>query len=136
MSLKNCPECGKLFVQVSRNLCPGCVEQEEKEFESVADYLRTHKDTGIAETSEATGVSEERIIAFLRDGRLQTKGAMSMELQCERCGKMINTGRLCEDCTKSLLREIQSVSGASEEGRQESDLSSRLRYHTADRYKK
>jgi flagellar operon protein (TIGR03826 family) len=146
LDLKNCPECGKLFVQVSRNLCPACVEQEEKDFEAVAGYLRNHEDADITETSEATGVIEERIITFLRDGRLEAKGAISLELKCERCGRPISSGRFCEGCTNNLIREIQAAvrppeSQAPKSQAPKSEGSERIsglrqRYHTADRYKK
>lgn len=136
MNLRNCPECGKVFLQVSRNLCPECVAREEKDFELVAKYVRKHTDATVESTSEATGVSEARIIMFLREGRLQAKGGLAYALQCDRCGKPIGNGRLCEQCAAELVSEIQSLSETTKPEITKPLPGNKQKYHTADRYKK
>lgn len=57
MNLRNCPQCGKLFVYNIRNLCPECIKKDEKDFGCVRDYLYNHPRATIEEISEETGVS-------------------------------------------------------------------------------
>ena len=40
--LDNCANCGKLFVKVTRNVCPDCVKEEEKKFQTVYDSSSNH----------------------------------------------------------------------------------------------
>ena len=107
---RNCPVCGRLFRYAGRNLCPACIAEEEKEYEKVRSYVRDHEGANITEVSEATGVSVEKIIRFLREGKLVAKGALAAEgvIACERCGAPIGGGQFCERCREELARELQS----------------------------
>lgn len=104
-NLKNCPQCGRLFSPGSRNICNRCLEKEEEEYMTVRRYVRDHPGASIFEASEETGVEEEKIMQFIRDGRLVTKGFKDA-LQCEGCGKSINSGRFCEACINERNNSI------------------------------
>lgn len=106
--LRNCPQCGRLFAYQGRNLCKKCQEEEENEYLIVRKYVRDNPGATIFEVSEATGVEEEKILHFLREGRLQSKG-LALALECERCGRKIASGRYCSQCLKELENEIKSV---------------------------
>lgn len=106
--LRNCPQCGRLFAYQGRNLCKKCQEEEENEYLIVRRYVRDNPGATIFEVSEATGVEEEKILNFLREGRLQSKGLAAV-LECERCGKKITAGRFCAQCIKEMEKEIKSV---------------------------
>lgn len=102
--LVNCPRCGKVFVYVSKRLCPECLAKEEEEFRKVKDYLWEHPDSTIEKVSEATGVSTKKILEFLREGRLMlTSNNPNIILKCERCGAPINTGRFCAECSEVII---------------------------------
>ncbi len=96
-SLRNCPECGKVFGYMGRNRCPECLDKEEKEYQEARKYVRDHPGAGVFEVAEATGIEEETIMQFLRDGRLQSRGFQGT-LECERCGSKITGGKLCDNC--------------------------------------
>ena len=117
MDFRNCPACGSIFRYQTRNLCPVCVEAEEKEFDIVRNYVRDHPGENIFQVSQATGVSEDKIIRFLRDGRLIARG-ISTEgvLTCDRCGQTISEGRLCPACRGELSRDLQRQFGPRAEG--------------------
>lgn len=108
MDLKNCPECGKLFVFRSRNLCPECIEKEETFFQEVERYLKAHPGATIPEVARNTSVPEEKIIAFLKDGRLIASGD-GMLIKCERCGRRITSGRFCDECRIALSKTLTST---------------------------
>ncbi|MDD4802888.1 MAG: MerR family transcriptional regulator [Syntrophomonas sp.] len=107
-SLRNCPECGRVFGYMGRNLCPDCLDKEEKIFQLVRKYVRDHPGDDIYEVAEAIGVEEEKILQFLRDGRLQSRGFQA-SLECERCGGRINSGRYCQSCREILDNSLRRV---------------------------
>lgn len=108
MELKNCARCGNLFAYTGRNICNKCLDKEEEEYTIVRKYVRDHAGASINEVSEATGIEEEKILQFIRDGRLKSQGFIGA-LTCEGCGKSINTGRLCADCMQQRDKEISGA---------------------------
>ena len=108
--LRNCPQCGRIFSYLGRNLCPRCMEKEEDEFKIVRTYIRENPGATITETAEATGVAEQTILRFLREGRLVSRGLQaSSTLECERCGRKITEGRYCTSCQQELEREVRQT---------------------------
>lgn len=110
--LRNCPECGRLFAYQGRNLCSKCQEKEGNEYEIVRRYVRDHSGASVFEVADATGIEEEKILQFLRDGRLQSKGFANI-IECERCGRRIPSGRLCDSCLGHLNSEIRGIISSS-----------------------
>ena len=114
--LRNCPECDRLFVYTGRNLCPRCAEKAEEEFMLVKEYIRKHPGATVIEVADATGVEEAKILDWLKEGRLISKGLAKAALfYCERCGTRIAEGRFCRRCLEELNREVvqtvQSLKG-------------------------
>lgn len=99
-NLRNCPQCGRLFSPGSRNICNRCLDKEEEDYMVVRRYVRDHPGASVFEASEETGVEEDKIMQFIRDGRLVSKG-LKGSLRCEGCGKTIDSGRFCPDCTQA-----------------------------------
>lgn len=122
--LRNCVECGRLFAYQGRNLCSKCLEKEEDEYNIVRRYVRDHSGASVFEVADATGVEEEKILQFLRDGRLQSKGFAEV-IECERCGRRISSGRLCDSCRGQLDREIRGVISSNTPPARPENLSSR-----------
>lgn len=91
---------------IEKDICPTCLEEEEKEFQKVKSFFREHPRARLEEASRETGVDKKTIMQFLKDGRLQLvlpQGEVPEEgLFCERCGRPILQGKLCEECKKKL----------------------------------
>ncbi len=107
MNVGNCSRCRKLYQVNSRKLCPECVKEEEAQFDAVRQFLREHDPVDAQGLSEALSIPVERVIQFLKEGRLIE--TVSIEYPCESCGTLIRTGRLCEPCRQSretATREI------------------------------
>jgi len=66
--LRNCPICGKVFVKINRNLCPECIEKEEKEFELVRKYLKDNPGASVEEIAEITDVEKNSALDERRPG--------------------------------------------------------------------
>lgn len=113
--LRNCPDCGKLFVRLNRNLCSDCAEKEEEEFEKVRLYLKENRGISVDKASEETGVETKKIIKWVREGRIEAdlKGFF---LNCRRCGVEIEEGNFCANCAKALASQFEDATGSIKNG--------------------
>jgi hypothetical protein len=117
MSIRNCPECGRIFEFVFKNLCSDCIQKENNESEAIVAYLKNNPGAGISEISEATSISVDKIIKMLKSGRLLIvcqKNGINL-LTCEHCGKPIANGSLCQQCRDSMSRSL--LQGTREHGK-------------------
>lgn len=106
--LENCARCDALFVRTTRDICPKCYVEVEKEYELCAKFLRKRENRGstIHQVSEATGVTIKQITKFIKEGRISIEGNPNMGYPCENCGILIRHGTICDACAGSLKREI------------------------------
>jgi len=102
MSIGSCPGCGRVFLDTGRGLCPSCIREEEEQFEKVSEYLRDHPGETVECVSERTGVPREKILKFIREGRLMPKSVSGFELTCRVCGRPIDNGQVCSDCLRAV----------------------------------
>ncbi|AZR73905.1 hypothetical protein BBF96_11195 [Anoxybacter fermentans] len=131
MQLKNCIECGKVFVHPTMNICSECYEEEEKDFEKVKEYLWDKASASIDEIHKMTGVSKKRIIKFIKSGRI-TAGELNFEnvLTCESCGEPIKEGRYCKKCSERLFKGL--TEGLEEKKVEKSDTRKSAKMYTAE----
>lgn len=115
--LANCSKCGTVFVKGIRDICQNCFREEEKAFEIVYEFLRKRKnrEATIMEIVEATEVEESLIIQFIRQKRLRSSDFPNLAYPCERCQTPITTGRLCNECSHSLIEGFKNEEIKTEE---------------------
>ena len=106
MKLKNCPECGKLFVDNPSQICPECYAREQEDEQKVVDYLREVGRANVQQILEATGVKERVVYRMLRAGRLYNS---VVEYPCQKCGRLISDGLLCPDCRRDIAVQQKSA---------------------------
>ncbi len=104
MNLRNCPECGKLFVDNASGMCSDCYQLEEDAEYKIGEYLRKHDKASILEIHEETGVKERTILRMIKRGRIVTG---SISYPCDSCGRQIFEGRLCSECTQSFTTQVK-----------------------------
>ncbi|GAB3056900.1 TIGR03826 family flagellar region protein [Virgibacillus ainsalahensis] len=106
--LANCSRCGNLFAKEIRVICPNCYKEEEIAFETVHRFLlqQKNREATIPEIVENTGVDEETIIKFVKEKRLHPSQFPKLTYPCEKCGTNITKGKLCNDCSKELRKEL------------------------------
>lgn len=111
MDLVNCKDCGRTFASESGEAyCRRCRNKNvENEFKIVREYLYDHPGATVAEVSEETGVAETIIMKFLRDERLEIIEDENALLSCQKCGKSIKTGKLCDSCKNEMKSELTKV---------------------------
>ena len=113
-NIKNCPRCGKLYVEVGQKMCHDCYEKELEDEKVVADFVRDNKKATVREIVEATGVNEKVVIRMIKQGRFIQSG-VEIAYPCESCGKPITSGKFCKECSNNLMKEFskfQAVKGA------------------------
>lgn len=120
MELENCPSCGNLYVKNAiRSTCEQCYKQEEKDFETVYQYLRIRENRAatISQVATATNVKEDLLYKWVRRGRLQTVQFPNLGYPCDRCGKIIQKAQLCEGCQSEITQDLEMFN--KEQARQE-----------------
>ena len=108
--LKNCRRCNKIFSYlVGPPICPQCQKEDERLFEEVSVYVREHPGVPLAMVAKEMDISYEKLLKFVREGRLQVKGHDGRVVYfCEHCGVEIPSGRFCKDCEKELTSGLSS----------------------------
>ncbi|MBR1552725.1 MAG: flagellar protein [Schwartzia sp.] len=104
-NLKNCPECGKVFLENGGGYCPACMKQREAQKTEIISFLRDHPASSVDEICETLGVKKSLVIYMLQPGRLDGIDA-HVEYPCAACGTMIVSGRYCRPCSVKMTEEL------------------------------
>ena len=109
MEVRNCTTCGRMFNSVMEiKRCNACRQADDVHFKMIKEYLYDAPGASIEEVSENLDISRTTILNFLREGRLETIGA-NMVIQCEHCGKLINSGKYCDSCQRDIALDMKSA---------------------------
>jgi len=113
--LRNCLRCGRVFAYTYSPICNKCLEEDEKEYKIVKEYIYDNPGSTVFEVSDATGVSVEKIMRFLREERLELSSENSnLLLECESCGRPIKSGKYCEECKNKIASDMKKEFGLSQ----------------------
>jgi flagellar operon protein (TIGR03826 family) len=133
MELINCPNCNDIFVKNQfREICQKCWKKEEEDFQTIYQFMRKRENRAatIDQVVEQTGVSEELILKFIKKGRLQLTHFPNLGYPCDKCGRIIRTGKLCENCAGELREDLKTFQ-AEEKRKQELLQRQRSTYYSA-----
>ena len=81
--LRNCSQCGKLFMSNGEKICPNCVQAQADLELVVVDYVRDHPKCKITEIMEETGAPESLIRRLIEEGRFEQVG-VSLNYPCKK----------------------------------------------------
>lgn len=114
--LANCARCNEVFVKQLRDICKKCFDAEEEAFQTVYNFMRKreNRQATMLEIVEATGVEEALITKFIREKRLLTSTFPNLSYPCERCDNQITTGKVCSECSQSILQDFTQTERSSE----------------------
>ena len=110
MDIRNCKNCNRFFKYQSSKYCPNCVIEMDQVFIKVREYIYDNPNSTVVEVSKNTGVDNEIIMEFLRDGKLELKEATIL-LECKSCGRAIKTGVMCKECLYRFETEMKKGLG-------------------------
>ena len=127
MDFKNCKDCGKVFQSNGfSRICQRCQMGDEENYRKVKEYIYDHPGADINEVSVKTSVPVDKVLRYLREGRLEIIGGGSLILDCERCNKSISTGRFCDSCAREIERELKKGFNHPEKGNSEDKPKQRM----------
>lgn len=110
MNVRNCRKCGKVFNYViGIPICPRCREEQEAIFQEVKKYVSEHYGADIMEVAQECNVDPGQIRQWIREDRLQFAEDSPIRIPCEKCGKMIRSGRYCEECTMEMTNGFKKM---------------------------
>lgn len=104
--LKNCPGCGRLYIDSGSSICPDCYQKELEAEETVAAYVREHQGATVVEVCEATGISERVVRRMIRQGRFANIPGVNLQYPCVKCGAMIDHGDYCSACQRQVTADL------------------------------
>jgi flagellar operon protein (TIGR03826 family) len=106
--LKNCSECGRIFVDTGIGVCRDCYEKQQDQMQEISSYVRDNPHSTVKQICEALKVKEKLVMRMIREGRFVTDG-VSVEYPCESCGTPITSGRFCDKCNDDLAKQMQQT---------------------------
>jgi hypothetical protein len=86
------------------------MELDEENYRLVRDFVKENPNVSVEVAVAATGVSEEQVREYLRQGRLDAAEFSGEILNCSRCGKPIQTGLYCVLCLNELSDSLKGNS--------------------------
>ena len=133
MNVRNCRKCGRLFNYVTGpGICPACHEQMEAKFQEVRKYIQQHGRASMEQVSQECEVDTAQIQQWIRQERLQFSDDSPIRVACEMCGKMIGSGRFCNQCKDNMARKLNSAMGLTgvmvEKPEEKKNTSNRMRF--------
>lgn len=126
MQLINCRECGKVCIDNLLRLCPECTARRQVEEEKVMAYLRERSQASLEEICQATGVKEDIVMDMLRRGRLVNR---TVTYKCEACGAPITAGRLCDKCSRNIVKQASQARQSSQQTSLPRDKEQKMHIH-------
>lgn len=115
MEAIRCANCRKPFQpRGEEDFCPACAAKDNEQFKVIKEYMIEHPGSSMADLVNNLGVSVTQIKHYLKEERLEIRGAPVMNiLNCEVCGIAIRTGRYCNSCARDqYAKEKQQINEA------------------------
>ena len=107
MNLRNCARCGKMFNYIGgQPICDLCKKALEEDFQKVKQYIVDNPRAGLRQIAEENGVTTKQLQQWIREERLMFTSDSPIQLQCEKCGELIQTGRFCAKCKGSMANNL------------------------------
>ncbi len=128
MDIRNCAKCGKIFTYTGKPVCPQCIKEDEDTFETLKKYIEDYPLSSINEISEATSVSQKRILKYVKEGRLIFAKAAGL-VTCESCGEPVVSGKYCEKCKAQLAKKFSETIESKKADEPQPDRSSKAKMH-------
>ena len=116
MNVLNCRSCGRLFNQIANErICANCKKKLEDKFQEVKNYLRDNPNSTIKELAQANEISTKQIEQWIREERLVFADGSPGGIPCESCGKLIHSGKYCDQCRRDLANTLSDLMPKKEE---------------------
>lgn len=110
MRISNCKGCGRIFNVLSdEQYCPNCQKKMDEKFDIVKKFVEDNPNVPVETVAKETDTSMKQINRWIREERLSFSPDSSYGIPCENCGRMIRTGRFCDECKTKLTNTLRSA---------------------------
>lgn len=110
MNISNCRSCKKIFNPMfGEKICPACKEKLEEKFQEVKKFIQNNPKAPIELIAQENEVSIKQIKQWVREERLTFDPESMVGIECELCGRMIRTGKYCDECKVSMTNTLRSA---------------------------
>ncbi|WP_010499458.1 flagellar protein [Paenibacillus elgii] len=133
LNVANCDRCGKIYMKNNYGLCPNCLREMEKQYETCLKYLRENRACSILELSDATEVPVKQIVKFIREGRISIKSNPNMTYECDVCGAQIREHNMCDACRARLTKEARNMAEDEQRKKQNAEQAKHVSFLIKDR---
>lgn len=112
MDVRTCRKCKKLFNYITGpTICPACRDSIEEDFKVVKAYIQEHPHVDMRTVSEECDVDVAQIRQWVREERLEFSSDSIVGLNCDRCGKVIKSGKFCPECKADMQKSFSNAIG-------------------------
>ena len=110
MALAKCPRCDELFDKITTQVCLQCVEDEDRDIDTVREAVQNNPDLNAEGVAKLTGVAVDCVLRMMDTGTI-TSVTFGEAIECGRCGApaISATKRLCQKCLEALNSEMTSA---------------------------
>ncbi|SDO07959.1 hypothetical protein SAMN04487897_1088 [Paenibacillus sp. yr247] len=109
LMVANCPRCGKVFQKNLRNQCSDCSHSLDSILLSSLEFLRRNHRSTNEQLSAATGVTNEQLHVWIKEGKLVLSDYPNLYYSCTICAKPIRQQKLCPECAFRINRDIREL---------------------------
>ena len=110
MNLRNCSRCGKMFNYIGgAPICEACKKALEEDFQRVKAYIQDNPCADLKQIAVDNRVTTKQIQQWVREERLMFAENSPLQLQCEKCGARILTGRYCDKCKTNMADNLTNT---------------------------
>lgn len=103
--VKSCPDCGKLYIKFSGNVCPACRAIRQQQLNHAIGLVKARPGMPLEEVGRLCKVSERVLLDFAEEGIFRRLD-LSVSYPCRFCSTPINNGSICSRCNEELTRHI------------------------------
>ena len=101
---------GRIFNVLSdEQYCPNCQKKMDEKFDIVKRFVEDNPNVPVETVAKETDTSMKQINRSIREERLSFSPDSSYGIPCENCGRMIRTGRFCDECKTKLTNTLRSA---------------------------
>lgn len=129
MELQNCRNCKKLFNYITgERICPRCKDLLEEKYNEVKEYIKENPGIPATQVAEDCDINIKQIKKWVREERLIFADDSLVGIECERCGKMIHSGRFCKECAGGLTDAMNNAFAQQREERKRRSGAGKMRF--------
>jgi ribosomal protein L32 len=90
-------------------ICEACKKALEEDFQRVKAYIQDNPCADLKQIAVDNGVTTKQIQQWVREERLMFAENSPLQLQCEKCGARILTGRYCDKCKTNMADNLTNT---------------------------